>query len=172
MFLNISIKKKKKILLLALIFCCCIVSGGYFYTMYKTAINANVRFSKQASWNIKFTEITTKNEIGSAVNYKAPVLYNYEAIFYIEFKEPGDSITYDIKIKNFGTLNAMLNNINFYSNILDQVDFSYEKVNTGMILTPEQEITVRVKLTYNPKTDSIPIDDGKITLSLDWIQAS
>lgn len=176
MSLNISLKRKKKLLLIAIIFLFCFITTGYFYVMYKSVINANIKFvGRSDTWDVKFTSkntnITTKKQVGKARNYRDPIFSNYEVTFFTEFEDAGDSITYDVDIKNGGSLNAKVSDIIFYSDILDQVDCEYENISVGDELKPMETTFVRIKLTYNPKEDAELVEYGKVSIKINWVQA-
>lgn len=168
-----SIGGKKKILLISFIFCCCFIAVGYFFLIHNMIIKGNIKV-EEPKWEVKFKNITTEQVTGSASNYKKPELLDYVINFYAYFKEPDDSIEYEITVKNSGNLNAKLTGILLALEDPKAIKYEVIGINNGYVLKKGNEKTFRIKLTYTGEvTDNNSNNtEYKYTkLILNWNQA-
>ena len=139
--------------------------------MQNVITEAKVRL-KEATWKVKFTDVSTTTIHGGAQNYKQPVLTDAFISLYASFQEPGDSISYKIQVTNEGSLKAAVANITVLSNLIDLVDFEYTDITVGDVLDPSQRKFFNVKITYNPKKSIVKSKEDKIVLVINWKQAN
>lgn len=171
MVIYLSSNKRKNLILLALIFCCCLITVGYFNIISRTVVDGRIKF-EAANWSIKFTDIKTIDTIGKAINYENPKLSSYLVSFYAKFEEPGDSLTYEVEVSNLGNIDAELQSINLYSDILDFIDFEYSNIEVGNILKAGEKKKFEVKVSCSRVATSSIKDNNKLQLVLNWVQAS
>lgn len=162
-------RKKKKLILLLLIFCCCFVTVGYFALVRGMIIKGRYRINS-SKWEIKFKSIESKEIIGNAKNIEEPKLRDYEIIFYSEFDKIGDSITYDVVIKNEGTLDGKLEDITFEPSKNDYIDYNFSGIGLGEVLKSGESVKCKVKLTYVNQSELENDLLGSIKLKLLWKQ--
>ena len=142
-----SLKKKKKILLIALVFVCCFLSAGYLVLINGLVINGKLKFG-EPKFDVRFKNINTLHIIGDARNFEKPVLTPHEITFFAEFNNYGDTIVYDINIKNVGNIAARLEDIHFVPENLEYIDYTFSGLLVGEVLEPNEVRRVKVKLKY------------------------
>lgn len=163
-----SSNKRKNILMLALVFCCCLLSVGYLTLISTAVIEGNIKL-EPAKWNICFKNIKTIKTVGDARNYMKPKLNPHYISFYVDFKEIGDSITYNIDIANEGNIDAKLASINLYSDNIDYIKYEYYDIDENEVLKSGEKTNIRLKVTYSEISEKI--NEDKMMLVLNWKQA-
>ncbi len=164
-----SINKKKKLLLILIIFVCCFVSAGYFVLVQGLLIDGKVRLYSP-KLDVQFKEIKTIRTIGAAKNYNFPRLEKYYITFFAELESVGDSITYKIKIKNVGNVDAKLTDINFIPELDKKVKYVFDGLMIGEVLKPDEARYVTLKIEYANQLDNKKEDFREFKLWLDWKQ--
>ncbi|MBR3117011.1 MAG: hypothetical protein IKF36_03955 [Bacilli bacterium] len=135
------------------------ISLGYSKLMASLNIDANVNVGG-VRWDISFKDISVTS--GSFTNDNN----NYVRIdpehpnklsFVITLNEPGNFYEFTVKVKNSGTMNAILDSINLTgtedSTIIDTpyIDYTMEGLpSVGSTLNKDGEKTIRVKIEYLP----------------------
>lgn len=165
-----SIRGKKKILLFSLIFCCCFIAVGYFTLMHKMYIKGNIKI-EEPKWEVKFKSIETEEITGSASNYRKPILTDYIINFFAYFKEPNDSIEYEVVVKNSGNLNAELSSISILDLNDDMIKYEIIGIKEGMVLKKGKSDTFKLKLTYVNQNTEGKVLEKSMRLILNWKQA-
>lgn len=168
-FKKMSSNKKKNLLLLILVFCCCLLSVGYFTIINAAIVEGNIKL-EPAVWDVNFKSIKTLNVIGKAQNYQKPRLTPKLIEFYAEFHEVGDTIEYEIDIKNSGNLDARLDSIHFLPGYSKYLDYKWEGVYEGMKLKAGKQMTTKLKLKYDKQNDSMAKEIKHVKLILNWEQ--
>lgn len=164
-----SLKKKKKILLIALVFICCFLSAGYLVLINGLVIEGKLRIGAP-KFDVRFEKINTVQILGDARNFEKPKMDSNKITFYAEFNNYGDSITYDIDIKNVGNIPARLEDLDFIPEDLKYIDYNFSGLLVGETLKPKEARKVKVKLTYNSDENlDEQLTETKLTLS--WEQA-
>ena len=124
-----------------------IIILGLLFVASSSKINAN--------WDIEIIDIKDDDITGSATTVFEPKsLSSTSASFGVNLVKPGDSITYRIKIKNSGTINAYLsgitvseNNDNLESNV---IKYSISGVSIGKTELPVgRENIIDLKIYYD-----------------------
>lgn len=164
-----SLNKKKKILLLLIIFVCCFVAAGYFVLVQAMLVEGKVRLYSP-KLDVEFKDIKTIKTIGEAKNYKFPLLEKHHITFFAELESVGDSITYKIKIKNVGNVDARLTDINLIPEIDNKIKYVFNGLMIGEVLKPNESKNVTLKVEYENQSDDKKEDFREFKLWLDWKQ--
>ncbi|MFQ8642698.1 MAG: hypothetical protein ACLU8V_00335, partial [Oscillospiraceae bacterium] len=101
-----SKSKKRNIIIGSL--CAIVLLMAVGYAAFQTVLNIEGTSNITSSWDIKITNVTSKNIKGTASNNGDPSFENLSATFKTNLQAPGDSIEYDITVTNNGNLNAKL----------------------------------------------------------------
>ncbi len=116
-------------------------------------------------FKVAITGVTNTGD-GATSNYLS---YNDNSVTFItELYLPGDYITYEIKVKNLGSIEAKLSQIDIEKTDNPAIIFDYQGINEGDILKAGEEITFKVRVTYNNEITTQPTDltsEFKITLN-------
>lgn len=163
-----SLKKKKRILLIALIFICCFLSAGYLVLINGLVINGKIKFG-EPKFDVNFKSINTVKIIGDARNFEKPKLSPHVITFYAEFVNNGDTIVYDIEVKNVGNTAAKLEDINFTPEDLKNIDYKFTGLMVGDVLQPNEVRKATVKLIYNSE-ENVDQEFMETKLTLSWHQ--
>lgn len=164
-----SSNKRKNLLLIALVFCCCMLSVGYLSLINTIVVEGNLKL-EPAVWDINFKSMRTLNTVGKAENYKKPMISPKVIDFYAKFSELGDSITYEIHIKNEGNLDAKLENITFYPIYMDTFEYNCE-LKKGTVLKAGRSLSTKLNIKYVKSGNTIKKDDvTNFKLILNWEQ--
>ncbi len=142
------------------------------YAAFATQLNINGTTSITSNWDIKITNITSKGIVGDATDEESQVVDDLTASFKVNLVSPGDSIMYDITVKNNGNINAELEKININKQTSSAINITYEGIEAGEILNSSDSITFTVKVEYNPNITSQPKDTtSTFEMTLDYVEA-
>lgn len=112
----------------------------------------SARPSNNQRWNVGFINNVMVEKVGSAYEVSAPTYTSTRATFHVGLIEQGDEITYNIDIKNSGTIDAKVSEIivNPVSEDADPILYSISNINVGDELDAGKVTTMSVKIRYNP----------------------
>ena len=141
------------------------------YAVFSTQLNITGTTSIASDFNIRITNVTSKNIVGNASNASAPTWDGLTASFATLLELPGDSITYDITVSNEGTIDATLDSINISDSNNPAIVFEQSGINEGSTLRASETAVLTIKVTYSNLVTSQPEDtDSDFTVTLDYSQ--
>ena len=175
-------KKKKNIVIIALCLMVVFISVGYAALSQTLIINGTGNVS--GNWNIEIIDISVSNN----GNAKTPTATNVSAAvdnsdktrasFQAQLLQPGDYITYDVTVKNKGTIDAYLSSITLTPDHNDFITFT-TTANTYLntTLAAKDQITFTVTAAFPHKAnDTMPENNSDKTLTavltLNYVQAN
>lgn len=122
-----------------------------WYATFAQPLAFNVRQADDGAWNIGFTDMEVANVAGEAKEISGHDFTSTKANFYVSLTGPGDSIVYDLTIKNSGTLNAVVDSIYVVpvSQPNDQIVYSVGGINVGDKLDAGDSTHMTVTVMYN-----------------------
>ena len=166
-------RKKRNIIIGAL--CSLLVFMGIGYAVLSQTLNINGTANMRGEWDIKITDIseasrTGKADPGTPTISSSGVSASFEANLWM----PGDSITYNITVKNNGNIDAALKElVPSVENGVQQVKFSNNAVQ-GKVLRQSESYTFQVSVVFDEDATEIPKDSKtnppKYTISLTFVQ--
>ena len=166
-------RKKRNIIIGAL--CCLLVFMGIGYAVLSQTLNISGTANMKGTWDIKITDIseasrTGKADPGTPTISTSGVSASFEANLWM----PGDSITYNITVKNNGNIDAALKElVPSVENGVQQVKFSNNAVQ-GKVLRQSESYTFQVSVIFDENATEIPPDSKtnppKYTISLTFVQ--
>ncbi len=163
-------KNNKSILIGGLLAVIVIMAVGYaaFASSLKISGTSNI----STTWDVEITDITTSNKVGSASVKEQPTFEKLTATFSTNLVSPGDSITYNIKVENKGSLDAKLNKITLTKEDNPAVLFETKGLKEGGVLRKGESAILNVSVTYNSEITSQPTKlDASLTATLDFTQS-
>ena len=163
-------KNNKSILIGGLLAVVVIMAVGYaaFASSLKISGTSNI----STTWDVEITDITTSNKVGSASVKEQPTFEKLTATFSTNLVSPGDSITYNIKVENKGSLDAKLNKITLTKEDNPAVLFETKGLKEGGLLRKGESAILNVSVTYNSKITSQPTKlDASLIATLDFTQS-
>ena len=166
-------RKKRNIIIGAL--CSLLVFMGIGYAVLSQTLNINGTANMRGEWDIKITDISEASRTGKA-DPGTPTISSSgtSASFEANLWMPGDSITYNITVKNNGNIDAALKElVPSVENGVQQVKFSNNAVQ-GKVLRQKESYTFQVSVVFDEDATEIPKDSKtnppKYTISLTFVQ--
>ena len=166
-------RKKRNIIIGTL--CFLLVFMGIGYSILSQTLNISGIANMKGTWDIKITDIseasrTGKADPGTPTISSSGVSASFEANLWM----PGDSITYNITVKNNGNIDAALKElVPSVENGVQQVKFSNNAVQ-GKVLRQSESYTFQVSVVFDENATEIPQDSKtnppKYTISLTFVQ--
>ncbi len=125
-----------------------------------------------AIWKVEFTDVKEVERVGNAINKRDPQYTVTLVSFDVEFLVPGDSLTYEVKMKNDGKLDAVLSKIDrLETEDVDIIQYYVDGMEEGEILKSGEEKTIRVKVVYEKPLGENKEVNKAILLSFNFEQA-
>ena len=128
--------------------------------------------SDNGSWDIRFTDMYEKSKIGNAREITPPTYTSTKVLFNVTLSEPGDQITYNLTIKNCGTLNAKVSSIYVLpeNNDDDVILFYVSGLEVGDFLDAGKSATLNVTAKYNEYVAGLPNIVKSVSVIVNYIQ--
>lgn len=161
-------KNKKNIVMVILCILVCIMSVAY--AMLATNLVIKGKATIDSVWEVGIVDITEKDKIGKATSKTTPTYTSTTATFDVSLIQPGDSISYDVKIKNFGTLNAIVDSINILTDTNETIIYEVSGVKENDRLDAGKETTLTVKVTFDENATQILNKNKNITIVINYAQ--
>ena len=162
-------ENKKKIIMVVLSVLVCIMAVGY--AVLAQQLNITGTTSIDSTWKVEITNIGEKEVVGKAVSKVTPSYTSTTANFSVGLIQPGDSITYDIEISNFGTVIAKVDSININLDENDAIKYTTSGVSNGDKLGVGEKTTLTIKVEYDSSVTSQPsITSKDITVTINYVQ--
>lgn len=163
--------KKNNIIITFLIAIVCIMA--ITYAAFSTTLNINGTANIDSNWDIKITDVTTKNIIGEATKAFEPVVSDTSATFKTNLTSPGDSMTYTVTVTNEGTVDAKVESINMTESQNPAIVFSTSGINENDLLKAGESQKYDVTIAYNSNVTTQPTElSGTLTVKLNYVQNS
>ena len=165
-------RNKKNYLLGGLFAAVILMAVGYSALAQVLMINGTASIT--STWNVEITSITEKDKTGTATVQGTPSFSANSATFAVDFKTPGDSVTFDIVVENNGSLDAVLDSLVISPN--EDVDSGIKYTVTGVrendkLPATNGTDTVTVKAEWVATDETVPTEKTKsLTVTLDYIQ--
>lgn len=160
---------KKNIVISFLVAIMCIMAIGY--AAFSQTLNITGSALITSDWDIKITDVTTKNIIGDATKAFEPVVSDTAVTFKTNLVSPGDSMTYEVTIANEGNVDAKVESIEMTDSQNPAISFSVNGINENDLLKAKEKQTYNVIVSYNNSVTSQPAElSGTLTVKLNYVQ--
>lgn len=161
--------KKKTIIMIVLIVSICIMVTGY--AILQQQINISGRASIDSTWKVEIISIKEKVKEGDASSKVTPSFTATTANFKVSLLNPGDSITYEIKVKNSGTLNAKVDSYSVQMDENDAIVYEVSGLKNGDLLNAGEEKAITIKVSFKTGYIGQPAKTTKdIKVIINYIQ--
>ena len=164
-------RKKTKVIMIMVIVIAFMAVG---YALLSTSLNINGSTAVTSNWQVEFSDIRTVEQKGGATNKITPTVSKTTANFEVDLVQPGDEITYEIDITNYGDIEAEVKGATYTSTGSEAIYVRFEGIRKGTrIASCEGEstcpkVTVIVKVGYDASVTSDPEEKTKdISITLD-----
>ena len=143
------------------------------YAAFSTTLNINGTAQITSSWDVHIEDIAVNNEILDGKNISASVgQNNLSATFQAELVSPGSGATYDVTIKNGGTLDAKLESITFVDSDNEAIVASYSGISQNDVIEAGRTQTFTITVKFNESYTYTPeVTTGSVTMNLTYVQA-
>ena len=166
-----SNNKKRNIIIGSL--CAVVLLMAVGYAAFQTVLNIQGTSNITSSWNVKITNVTSKNIVGTASNNGDPSFEELSATFKTSLQAPGDSIEYDITVSNAGSLDAKLDEITLSDTNNPAIKFTASGMTKGDVITAGSTKILTVKVEYLSSVSEQPTNTtSTLTVDLDYSQAT
>ena len=163
--------KKRNIIIGSL--CVVVLLMAVGYAAFQTVLNIQGTSNITSSWNVKITNVISKNIVGTASNNGDPSFEELSATFKTSLQAPGDSIEYDITVTNNGSLDAKLDEITLSDTNNPAIKFTATGMTKGDVITAGNTKVLTVKVEYLSNVSEQPTNTtSTLTVDLDYSQAT
>lgn len=164
-------KKKKKMVITTLV--CVLVFIAVGYALLTQAIKVGVEGTLNGVWDVYISDIKLKNSTGRAQEVNpASVSNKVNANFEVDLYMPGDSVEYEVTVKNDGNIDATLRTITTNAtNTNEDIRFTHT-IKQGEVLKKESETKFTFKIVFDERATTLPTnsDPIEVTMKLDYLQ--
>ena len=160
--------RKKTVMI---IMCIAILFMIVGYAAFSANLNINGTANIASTWQVLFTKIEEVSKSNGVTIKSTPTASGTMATFDVAFTSPGDSIEYDITIKNNGTLDAVIDSIKTTDTGSDAIKFEISGVTEGDTLAKQATTKVKVKISYDSSVTTQPTSLSRtLTLNIIYVQ--
>ena len=164
-------KKKKKMVITTL--ACVLVFIAVGYALLTQAIKVGVEGTLNGVWDVYISDIKLKNSTGRAQEVNpASVSNKVNANFEVDLYMPGDSVEYEVTVKNDGNIDATLRTVTTNAtNTNEDIRFTHT-IKQGEVLKKESETKFTFKIVFDERATTLPTnsDPIEVTMKLDYLQ--
>lgn len=164
-------KKKKKMVITTLV--CFLVFIAVGYALLTQAIKVGVEGTLNGVWDVYISDIKLKNSTGRAQEVNPAYVSNkVNANFEVDLYMPGDSVEYEVTVKNDGNIDATLRTVTTNAtNTNEDIRFTHT-IKQGEVLKKESETKFTFKIVFDERATTLPInsDPIEVTMKLDYLQ--
>ena len=161
-------RNKKKIIIG--IMCIAVLIMVVVYAAFQTKLTINGTGNITSTWNIEITSITS-SITGTAYNISNPSYTGTTASFETGLKKPGDKIEYSITIKNSGSVDAIINEVNVQTTGSYVIIYTIEGIQNQERLASNATKSFKIIVEFDINATSIPSDTTKeLIMNIECIQ--
>lgn len=164
-------KKKKKMVITTLV--CVLVFIAVGYALLTQAIKVGVEGTLNGVWDVYISDIKLKNSTGRAQEVNpASVSNKVNANFEVDLYMPGDSVEYEVTVKNDANIDATLRTVTTNAtNTNEDIRFTHT-IKQGEVLKKESETKFTFKIVFDERATTLPTnsDPIEVTMKLDYLQ--
>lgn len=157
--------KLKAILIISFTIVLCIMTLGYAALKEQIDISGNT--SIDSVYRVEISKIEQTSITGQAVTKEIPTYTELNANFSVGLTTLEDSITYNIEITNFGTVDVILNNVDINTESSNAIKVIKSGIRNGDILLASQSKVMTIEITLNSASETNEITDN-VHLNLEY----
>ena len=155
-------------ILLAVVF---VMAAGYAAFSQQLTINGSAEISSK--WDVHIEDISVNSETLDGKNISASVGDNtLSATFQAELVSPGSAVTYNVTVRNGGTLNAKLDSLTFTDSNNDAIQYSHAGISQNDVIDSGESQTFTITVKFNDQYTQMPDSTtSSVTMNLGYVQA-
>jgi len=159
---------KKKIVIIVMCIAIFVMITGY--SLLSTRLNIRGTSNLTDTWGIKISNISY-TATGRAHNIEEPTYNDTNMTFNVGVKEPGDKMVFDVTVTNYGTLDAILKDVDATTSGSSDIIYSINGLYKGSKLVGNGSITFTVTTQFNVNATKLPTDTVKsLNINLHYVQ--
>lgn len=147
--------KKKRILIILSAFAVLFVVGTG-YAAYTANLTLKAKYNVNDNFDVKVTNITTKQLGGHAINASTPTYTGTTATFNTTLYLPGDYGEYSVTVTNAGNIDAYLKEATPVVGTNKAILFSYSGIAVNDVLPANSTKTFTVRVEYDVNVTEQP----------------
>ena len=145
---------KKRTIIIAMCIALLLLITGF--SLFSTKLTINGISEVTSSWKVYFESINRTSTEGAASEASTPKIYNTSIEFEVNLRKPGDSITYTAVLKNGGTIDAIVNNIDASVTATESSTYTVTGIKKGDKLAAGASKEITIKVEYDRDFTAVP----------------
>ncbi len=145
--------KQLKIIIITFLFTILLMAVGY--SSFATELTVDGIAEITGKWDVRITDIKALT-VPEGCDAGNPTFTNTSVNFSAQLHKPGDEITYEVTIKNMGTIDATLQTVLFTEEIGGIEAINYTTTELAQDLNAGDTTTFNIIVTYVKDTEEIP----------------
>ena len=140
------------------------------YALLSSQLNIRGISKLTDTWDIRITYVEGV-PTGRAYNLAEPTFTDTSMTFKVGVKEPGDKMLFTVRVDNYGTLDAVLDEINATATGNDKIVYTISGIQEGTRLLAGSSITFYITTEFDINATELPTDPIKdLVVELVYIQ--
>ena len=160
---------KKKVIIIVMMIAVVLMVVVYAALSTKLIINGTGKIT--STWHVFFESIETEELRGEGSNNGDPIITDTSIKFNVNLRKPGDGITYSAVLKNGGSIDAIINNIDASMSGASVVQYSVTGIKKGEKLPAGASKTITITVDFDRNATSIPaVTSNELIVNIECIQ--
>ncbi len=158
---------------LILILLAVVVVMAVGYAAFAQQLNITGTAEITSTWDVHIEEISVASELNQGKNISATVASDKLSVnFQAELVIPSSSVTYNVTVKNSGTIDAKLDSLLFDNSQNEAIKYSYSGIALNDVIESGDTQTFTVTVTFDENYTKDPeVKTGTLTMTLGYVQA-
>lgn len=158
---------------LILILLAVVVVMAVGYAAFAQQLNITGTAQINSTWDVHIEEISVASELNQGKNISATVASDKLSVnFQAELVIPSSSVTYNVTVKNSGTIDAKLDSLLFDNSQNEAIKYSYSGIALNDVIESGETQTFTVTVTFDENYTKDPeVKTGTLTMTLGYVQA-
>lgn len=158
---------------LILILLAVVVVMAVGYAAFAQQLNITGTAEITSTWDVHIEEISVASELNQGKNISATVASDKLSVnFQAELVIPSSSVTYNVTVKNSGTIDAKLDSLLFDNSQNEAIKYSYSGIALNDVIESGETQTFTVTVTFDENYTKDPeVKTGTLTMTLGYVQA-
>ncbi len=158
---------------LILILLAVVVVMAVGYAAFAQQLNITGTAEINSTWDVHIEEISVASELNQGKNVSTTVASDKLSVnFQAELVIPSSSVTYNVTVKNGGTINAKLDSLLFDNSQNEAIKYSYSGIALNDVIESGETQTFTVTVTFDENYTKDPeVKTGTLTMTLGYVQA-
>ena len=146
---------------------------GIGFAAFSQNLNITGTATIDSTWDVHIEHIEVANELNQGKHISTSVgTDKLSADFSASLMIPSSSVTYNVTVKNNGSLDAKLDSLTFDTSANDAIDYSYSNIALNDVITHGNTQTFTVTVAFDENYTVDPVNKtGTLKMVLGYTQA-